>query len=376
MTTARAAVLQEFGSPVRLREFESPAVGRADAIVEVAYAGICGTDIHLQAGNLKVPVPVVLGHEAVGRIAELGPDLRVDALGQPLGQGDLVGWASSISCGECFYCVEDNEPTLCERRRIYGINQSADEWPHLSGGWADRIYLREGTTIVRIPDGVSAEAAIALGCAGPTVQHGLDSAAGARLPGGTVVVQGAGPVGLAACMYAKLRGAAKVVLVGAPAGRLELAQRLGVCDETIDIEELGVPERAAKVVAGTPSARGADLVIEATGVPSAVTESLSFVRRNGALLVLGQYTDRGDAAWNPHVLTFKQATMIGSWAFSARHYVDYVRSLPALNERFDLSAVTTSYDLASVVEAMADMRAGTVIKPILRCGMAEPAPES
>jgi hypothetical protein len=99
---------------------------------------------------------------------------------------------------------------MCANRRIYGINQRFDEWPSLSGGWSDRIYLQPNTTIVLLPDDVSFEQVIALGCAGPTVIHGLLHRARVQV-GDTVIVQGAGTVRLAAALFARLAGAAKVI---------------------------------------------------------------------------------------------------------------------------------------------------------------------
>ena len=162
-----------------------------------------------------------------------------------------MGWASSISCGTCYYCGA-GEVTLCENRRVYGINQVEPHtaWPYLSGGWADQIYLHPATTVVRLPAEVEPQQVIALGCAGPTVIHGLSLDATSQVNDGIVVVQGSGPVGLAACIYAKLRGASQVILVGAPANRLRVARELGACDLALDINELTDPmERVEQVLA-------------------------------------------------------------------------------------------------------------------------------
>lgn len=365
--TVRAAVLESYAQPIEIRQLEQPALQRDGILVDVTQAGICGTDVHILQGNLPGPLPLILGHEAVGRVRELGPGVAQDALGQILHPGDLVGWASSISCGTCYYCGA-GEVTLCENRRVYGINQPATAWPYLSGGWADQIYLRPGTTVVRLPAGVEPQQVIALGCAGPTVIHGLSLDTTPQLNDGIVVVQGSGPVGLAACMYAKLRGASQVILVGAPANRLRVARELGACDLALDIDELTDPmERVEQVLAQTPRGRGADLVIEATGIPSAVDESMRLARRNGVVLVLGQYTDKGFASLNPHLITRKQLTMRGSWAFGPKHYLEYVRSLDSLSSRFQLHRLVTTYDLADVNTALKDMRSGDTIKPVLIC---------
>lgn len=368
-TRSRAVVLSEFGQPLELRHFDVPEPGDNAALVRVEYAGVCGTDVHLQAGRLPIPTPVVLGHEAVGRIDTLGPGLTHDVLGNELAPGDWVSWLNNIACGRCRYCLVEQQPTLCTgSRRIYGINQSADRWPHLSGGWGDHIYLQPGTVLVKLPEVASPQEVISLGCAGPTAVHGVLNEVHIRL-GDTVVVQGSGPVGLAAAMYAQLAGAAKVIIVGGPATRLELAKQLGVGQVHIDVFETTDPaERAALVREETPGRLGADVVIEAAGVPSAVAEAIEYARPDGSVCVVGQYTDHGDTPINPHYITRKQLKVVGSWGFSARHYLGYIASLPQLLENFALGRMVTEYGLEDANTAVADVKAGNVVKAVLRVG--------
>lgn len=364
-TMARGAVLRAFNEPLTLEEAPVPDPEPGALVARVDLAGICGTDVHLYHGNLPIPTPVILGHEAVGRVERLGPGVTTDFNGAPLREGDAIAWASSIPCGHCYWCVVEKERTLCEQRKIYGINQRFDEGPRLSGGWAEFIYLQPGSAVFKLPEGISPEQAIALGCAGPTAVHGVLEIVGIGV-GESVVVQGSGPVGLAAAMYAQLAGAAKTILVGGPASRLDLAREIGVGDVHIDI--FATPdedERKRQVLAATRGGRGADVVLECAGTPSAVPEGFEFVRRNGRYLVLGQYTDRGAVPINPHVITRKQLKVYGSWAFSEAHYARYVESLPQLAARFDLSRLVTRYPLADVNRALAEMASGSVMKAVL-----------
>lgn len=363
MPSARCVVLETFGEPVSTQTvpLDDPAPGAM--VVAVEYGGVCGTDVHLQAGRLPIPVPLVLGHEGIGWVEMLGEGLERDALGTPLAVGDRVTWASSIACGTCFYCRDVQEPTLCERRRIYGITRSLREAPGLTGSWAERIYLEPGTTVVRLDDHQPSEAVIALGCAGPTVVHGLLRVAPPR-PGESVAVQGAGPVGLAAAMFAHLAGAYPVILTGAPAGRLNLAMRLGVADERFDIDRLDPQQRLEQVRALTDG-RGADLVVECAGVPAAVSEALELARPGGRVLVLGQYTDHGATPLNPHLITRKQLALLGSWAFSGAHYIEYLRAIPRLRARFGLEQLITSFPLERAQEAIDAARAGETGKAVL-----------
>lgn len=365
MLQKKAMVLTQPDHPLEIMEFSSCNPEPGAMLVDVQYAGVCGTDVHLQQGRLAVPTPIILGHEAVGRIAQLGSGVTVDALDRSLKVGDSVSWASSIPCMACYYCTSEREFSLCERRTVYGINQTAAEWPHLSGGWAEQIYLRPGSTVIRVPEEASALDAISLGCAGPTVAHALLRAVRPHV-GSCVVIQGCGPVGMAAAMYAQLAGASKIIMVGGPAARLELATSMGVCDVAIDIDEhLDPADRLELVLAETIGNRGASLVIEATGVPAAVAQGIDMCRRNGRYLVVGQYTNHGPTPINPHLITKKQIQITGTWAFSGEDFIAYMETLPALVRRFEPVRMVTTYALSDANEALDDMRAGRTLKPVL-----------
>src|SRR5678815_4763837 len=104
MASAKASVLEQFKAPLQLREFELPRqVEPGAALVRTEMAGICGTDVHLWKGELPIQLPIILGHETVGRIEQLGAGLERDWIGQPLQVGDRVTWTSSSSCGSCYY---------------------------------------------------------------------------------------------------------------------------------------------------------------------------------------------------------------------------------------------------------------------------------
>ncbi len=356
-------VLRRFGEPLELEQFEVPPAPEGGLVVASSYGGICGTDVHLQQGHLDVPTPLVLGHEGLGVVHELGPNLQRDVRGAPLREGDRVMWASSIACGRCSPCVVDGESTLCVNRKVYGVNRPTTTEPALSGSWADYIYLRPGTTVVKVADHVDPLAAMSLACAGPTIVRALRD----RRPvviGEVVVVQGSGPVGLAAAAFAQLAGASEVILVGGPEERLRAAADLGIGSRHVNIvESPDHDETIAEVVEMTQG--GADLVIECTGVPDAVGEGLRLARRGGSYLVVGQYTDAGDAMINPHQITYRNLDVIGSWAFTGGHLAEYVRLLPRLVERFGLSHLVTTYPLEDHAAALADVTSRSVVKAVL-----------
>ena len=137
--------------------------------------------------------------------------------------------------------------------------------------------------------------------------------------GDSVVIQGSGPVGLNAIALAQLQGAGLVIAIGAPALRLEMAKAMGA-DEIVDISEYGPAERVKRVQALT-GGRGADVTIEATGVPAAVREGMQMTRDAGRFVVVGQYTDVGGVEINPHWdLNRKHLEVRGCWGSDFSHF--------------------------------------------------------
>jgi threonine dehydrogenase-like Zn-dependent dehydrogenase len=315
--TTKAAVLTAFREPLQIREYPAPPEpGPGEAEVRVEMAGICGTDVHLWLGQLPIPLPVILGHESAGRLEKLGSGLEKDWRGNALRAGDRITWASSITCGECYYCRIKRQPTRCLARKAYGISYCADDAPHLRGGYAERILLRAGTAIFKIPDAVPTDAVIGAGCALVTAIHGIE-----RAPvewGDVVVIQGSGPVGLAALAVSRQSGASRVIVIGGPPHRLELARHFGA-DVVVDIAAVPDADERKRAVLAETGTYGADVVIECVGHPAAVNEGIELCRDGGKYLVLGQYADAGNISFNPHTITRKQLQLVGSWGFEPRH---------------------------------------------------------
>lgn len=348
---SEAAVLIEYKQPLQARRYPVPeSVGEGEALVRIEMAGICGTDVHLWRGELPIPLPVILGHETVGRIEKLGAGLTKDWRGLPVDVGDRITWTSSIVCGECYYCRVKRQSTRCVARKAYGISYCADETPHLRGGYAEYILLRAGSSIFRIPDTLETEAVVGSGCALMTAIHGLERAPG-RL-GDVVVVQGAGPVGLAALALARESGASKTIVIGAPDHRLALATEFGA-DHVISIETVPDAKARRELVHRYADPFGADVVVEAVGHPSAVPEGLELCRDGGTYVVLGQYADAGDVAMNPHTITRKQLNIVGSWAFEPRHMDQALKLLDGTEwKHLFAKQVTHRFPLAQANEAL------------------------
>jgi threonine dehydrogenase-like Zn-dependent dehydrogenase len=359
----RAVVMAGPGRPLEQRRFASPRPAPGGAVLETVASEVCGTDVHLHHGRLAgVPYPIIPGHVSVGRVLETNGPVR-DVAGQMIEPGRLVTFYDVFGiCGSCWYCLVAKAGTRCPRRRVYGITTSADEG--LLGGWAERIEIKPGVRLLPLPDGLTAEDFMGGGCGAPTGFHAVER--GGIALGDTVLVQGSGPVGLSALAFASLAGALRVFVVGAPAARLEAARRLGA-EDTLDVAAAQPEERVAWVRDRTEG-RGADVVIEASGNPTALAEGLEMVRDAGRYVVVGQYTDAGDVTINPHRhLNRRHATVLGCWGYEYTHLFRATQLMARHRARFAWSRlVTREYSLADAGRALTDMEALAVVKALIR----------
>ena len=189
--TCKAAVLVEYGQPLEIHEVEIPEVEPGAILVKVLLAGICGTDVHQQRGELtiKSPLPNIQGHETIGRIVKLGQGRVKDAAGDELKVGDRIMWAHA-DCGECYWCNIARNPVLCARRSGYGWAPPVA----LRGGFAEYEYVTPATNVVRVPDELTEEEAVGVGCAFRTVIGGYERFGKVGLME-DFVIQGCGPIG-------------------------------------------------------------------------------------------------------------------------------------------------------------------------------------
>jgi threonine dehydrogenase-like Zn-dependent dehydrogenase len=358
----KAAVMPGPRKAIEVRDFPEPALEPGAILLETIASEVCGTDVHLHHGRLAgVPYPIIPGHVSVGRIAALR-DVTHDALGAPLLEGDVVTFYDVHgTCGKCWYCLVGRQPNRCPERRVYGITFSADDG--LLGGWAERIYLKPGVLTVKIPEGLAADDVIGGGCG---LFTGFAAVERADVPmGATVLVQGAGPVGLAAAAFAGLRGAAGVIVIGAPEARLELARRFGA-NEVLLLESTSPHEREA-AVRGLTGGRGVDVAIEASGNADAVPEGLRLLRDGGTYVIAGHYTDVGPVNLNAHAdVNRKHAQIRGQWGTDFTHVVRALALFARHRDRLPFRDVIGGrYGLSDAGRALADVEALRVPKAVI-----------
>ncbi len=250
---------------VECAEMPSPAPGPGEMLVDIRAALTCGTDLKTyRRGHPKIPLPSPFGHEFSGTVAAIGEGVDDFAV------GDAVMAVHTAPCGECFYCAAGQE-NLCE-----SIMETK-----VLGAFSEQILLPSHIVernVFAKPDGLSFEEAAflePLACVvyGDRVQQ--------IRPGETVVIVGAGPIGLLFLLLVKARGARGIVL-GKRESRLQLARELGA-ELVVDVEqEVPIP-----LIRKLTEGRGADQVIECTGRPAVWESTLQMVRKGGRILLYG-----------------------------------------------------------------------------------------
>ena len=359
---SRAVILADYTRGPAVETLDLGPVPAMGALVRIEAATVCGTDVHISDGVFEhlASLPLVMGHEGTGTIVELGAGLEHDALGQSLRSGDRVVWAHNW-CGRCYFCAVAKQPTLCENTMGYGWG------PYLEGAvngtFSEHLHVSPDSRVLRVPVGVSSPLASAATCALRTVMHAFDRMPRIRFSD-TVVVLGAGPVGILAAAAAMRSGADQVILIGAPGSRLAATEAWELAAR-IDIDDTA-PEERVEVVRAMTEGRGADIVLECAGPPEAFTEGMEMVRAGGTLMVIGQA--HGEAVPVPTTaMKVRQLTVRTSLSADISHFHDALRFLDRHSGELGLeSAVcSTAYSLDQVTDALAAMRAGAEMKPVI-----------
>lgn len=350
----RAAVMTAPGK-IQVTEFPYPKITPDAGLVRMEMSGICGTDKHMYKGETMHPggqetaFPIIPGHENVGIIEELGKEATaLEVEGKKLREGDRVVPICDVQCGQCYICrTSFGFATSCERDLGYGTTLSCKDPPHLFGGWAEYMYILPKALLAKVPDGVSPEAAVMTEVL--TVAYCGFEKAMSPYPlgkegfglGDAVVVLGAGPLGICHGIMAKMAGSEKVIVVGAPEARLQLAKEL-CADYTVNIDRVKDPAQRVREVLALTGDRGADLVAECAGVPEAVAQGLDMMRIGGTMLVAGNYIDMGPVSINPQrQILSKNARIIGVNGQTASSYAASLRLIKRFSHDMPIGKMVT-----------------------------------
>ena len=363
----RAAILRVAGEAVEMADvvLDEPRAGEVE--VAITAAGVCGSDLHVVAGDWDVPMPVVLGHEGAGVVTRVGTGVA------DLAPGDHVVLSWVPQCGRCRQC-EAGRPWQCELVATVVapggvLHDGTSRWHDADGGdlhhylgvssFAERVVVpRSGA--VRIRDDAPLDVVAVVGCAVATgvgaVQHTAQVPAGA-----TVAVIGCGGVGLSCIQGARLAGAAQVVACDISPGKLGVARRVGATD-TVDAS-------AGDAVAGLRDAApdGLDYVFDAIGRIETTEQAIAAIGLGGAAVIVGLPPTGSKARFEPLALAEANQRILGSNYGS----VDPQRDIPRLVDLYmegelDLdSLISGRRPLEEAVAALDDLAAGRSLRTLL-----------
>jgi L-iditol 2-dehydrogenase len=347
----RVAVLPAYGGDFELREYPVPDPEPGAVLVRLTRAGVCGSDLHIWRGEMKEvygspPRDLTFGHEMCGRVERLGAGVANDSAGLPLREGDRVTFLYFFPCGRCPVCVRD-EMGSCPRKGR--ANRVAGTPPYFNNAYGDYYYLRPGGWIFRIPDEVSDDMATPANCALAQVIYGL-TRAGLRM-GETVVIQGAGGLGLNAVAVARDMGADQVIVVDRVPARLALAREFGA-DHTLSLEELPSAERRIAAVQDLTGGFGADVVADFVGYPDVVPEGLRMLRGGGCYLEVGSIAPGNVFSYDATALVRGNVRLVGTSNYSPWALAQALAFLRRGQERFPFARLVSHvYPLAKISEA-------------------------
>jgi L-iditol 2-dehydrogenase len=357
MAECRAAVVTGFNQPSEIRSVPIPELEPTALLMRVDAATLCGTDVHCWHGRMSSDsLPYIPGHETTGVIVDMN-GARSDLLGEPLNEGDRI-ISTYPHCGHCYYCTVAGEPTRCSNSYAFG-RVLCDQPPYLLGGCAEYHYVPPGCDIVRVPAEVPSPLAASAACSLRTIMHGFERL-GPLATHETVLVQGCGPVGLYALAVARDRGARKVLVIGAPDSRLQVAREWGA-DATLNLDEHSDVNARREWALDHTEGRGPDVVIQCA-TAAAIPEGLEIVRPRGRYLTIGG----GDGNITVSANALRDRQIIGVGGSVGRHFYQAVTFLATRQKDFAFEGLISGvYSLDGVSQALQAMAEFREVKPVV-----------
>ena len=346
-----AAVFVETGKELEMRRFVLPSsLAPGEVICKILMSTICGSDIHTIMGRRREPAPLILGHEIIGQIVAMGDGVEKDGFGERLAIGDRISWSIMASCGRCYFCTHDL-PQKCESLRKYG-HSCCDEPPHLTGGYAQHVCLLPGTAIFKVPADLPDAVATPANCALSTVINGVETIG--LDADETVLIQGAGLLGLNLVALAKETRARHIIVTDISQDRLELAKQFGAT-MCLNLAQVDASQVAMKIRDITDQ-KGADVAFEVCGSSNAPAQACDALRIGGRYLVAGLVMPNSDLGIDGNTITRKCLTIKGIHNYKPRHLGlalrfldDHWRDYPyagLVGETFDLQNINDAIALA------------------------------
>lgn len=329
---ALAAVFHGKPFEHQLMSIDVPSVQPGQVLVRVLGATICGSDRHSYEGRRQVATPTILGHEIVGEIVEFGDSVvPIDLAGAPIAIGDRVTWSIVAHCEHCFFCDRDL-PQKCERGVKYG-HEAMRPGYELSGGFAEYCVLAPGTSIMRLPADMPLEVACPANCATATSAAAVEAAG--EVAGRTVVILGAGLIGLTTAAMVRRSGASGVIVVDPDQHRRGLAEAFGAT-QAVSPDDL-----AGQVAERTR--HGIDCLIEASGAGAAFTGAFPLVRVGGTVVLVGSVSPGADVPVALERIVRRNLKIQGIHNYAPRHLRSAVEFLGQAHREYPFAGLVSDW---------------------------------
>jgi len=355
---ARAAVMTAPKTDLEIREYPLPYVDKGCILVKITCCTICGSDLRTWLGHREAPTPIILGHEIVGEIVELGEGVVYDSGDRPLKVGDRITWTVMDNCGKCYYCREKGLMMKCRHLRKYGHDSCVDP-PHLVGGFAEYCYITPGTCVIKTPDNLTDEEVAPANCALATVVAGWE-ALGIQ-PFESVLIQGAGALGFYAAALAKHYGCRRIIVTDILDNRLEFIRAFGATD-TINTGEME-DEEIVHAVYNLTGGFGVDCAMEVAGVPGIIPVGLKCLRTGGRYAVMGNAYPGSHFSYDASDILFRRLTIKGIHNYDTKHLQMGIDFLAMTHGVFPFKDIVTHrVSLDDITEGLRTAESGKAIR--------------
>jgi L-iditol 2-dehydrogenase len=293
-----------------------------------------------------IPKELTFGHEMCGRVERLGRGVATDSLGAPIREGDRVTFCYFFPCGRCPVCLQDDLGSCPRKARA---NRVAGTPPYFNNAYGEYYYLRPDHWVFRVPDEVSDTVATPANCALSQVLYGLQKA-GLRF-GQSLVVQGAGGLGINAVAVARDMGADTIIAVDRRADRLELARAFGA-DHALSVDDLPGADSRIEAVRELTGGFGADIVADFVGYPDVIPEGLRMLRSGGCYLEVGSIAPGNVFSYDATALVRGNVRLVGTSNYSPWALGQALAFLRRNIRRFPFDRVVShTYPLERITEA-------------------------
>ncbi|MGE0821480.1 MAG: Zn-dependent alcohol dehydrogenase [Candidatus Binatia bacterium] len=361
----KAAVLYEAGKPLVIEDLKLAPPKAGEVRVKVAANGACHSDLHVMTGDMRMPLPIVLGHEGAGIVEEVGPGVT------SVKEGDHVVLSFSPVCGHCLSCTQGT-PHLCETRPK-ALGTLLDGTTRLSKNGTDIFHFAftasfaEETVVpescaIKIRDDMPLDRACFVGCGTMTGVGAAINTAQVQ-PGSTVAVIGCGGVGLNVIQGAALAGARQIIAVDLLQKKLDFARVFGATHFVNPSQD-----DAFKAVMDLTGGRGVDYAFEVISTTKTIELAFKMTARRGTCTIVGVSPDGARISLNPNIFMMMEKRLIGSFYGSTRPRIDMPRLVDLyLEKKIKIDElVSRTFSLDGVNEAYDMLKKGEVARSVVK----------